>query len=68
MREFHREIDGHAPFPHFYVESDNGSVFIICANCNHWVNRPMMDGNYAKCSCVASCHTLVRSRNVIESL
>lgn len=68
MREFHGEVDTHAPFPHYYVASGNGSEFIICATCNHWVNRPMMDGDYAKCECAASCHAIVRSRNVTKSL
>jgi hypothetical protein len=45
------------PFPHRVVTAkDKGTVFIVCAVCEH-----MVDAKKTGCDCRASCHSEARS-------
>jgi len=45
------DADEHAPFAHILVTSEDGSEYIICGYCRHWIGRVV-----AACDCIASCH------------
>jgi len=49
--EFHDPDDEHAAFPHRVLITNTGMMFIICAQCDHWVNRTVPD-----CGCASRCH------------
>lgn len=54
------ESDEHAPFRHKYITATNGTHFIVCGFCKHWINRPLAE----KCKCPASCHAQVNGEYI----
>ena len=47
--------DKHALFMHYVQTTDNGSEFVICCECKHWIERPVDN-----CKCKIDCHAIAR--------
>jgi hypothetical protein len=57
---FHDGDNEHVPFPHRVQVIRDGTEFIVCAECDHWITREVPE-----CSCSQRCHELAR---IIASL